>query len=173
MAIILPAAPKNFYDPSLITLKDDLDRVNGFTKGQIALITALPADIEAAWAELGVGGDTLNGLNRGTAVIGHAPISVITGPVTGPEEAPGETGYKLQFDEVVDVPVYIDGSGLSTAVVIGMALVVGVDAYAAGTDNHLKYIMKVNNVTLTDDSLVTIPGVEIIINYSEAAAVVI
>jgi len=58
-------------------------------------------------------------------------------------------------------------------VVIGMALVVGVDAYAGGSDNHLRYILKVNNVTLTDDSLVTIPGVEIIINYSEAAAIVI
>jgi len=90
MALILPAAPKNFYDPSLNSLKSDLEAINGFTKGQISLITALPADIEAAWAEVGVGGDTANGLNRGSVVIGNAAITTITGPVLGPEESPGE-----------------------------------------------------------------------------------
>jgi len=173
MTLILPAAPKNFYDPSLTTLKDVLEAVNGFTVGQVTLITALPENIEAAWAEVGVGGDTANGLNRGSAVIGHGPIAGIIGPILGPEESIGENGYKLQFEEIPNVPIYIDGSGTTTAVVIGMALVVGTDAYAAGTDDYLKYILKVNNVTLTDDSLVTIPGVEIIINYSEAAAIVV
>jgi len=167
MALILPSAPANFYDPSLTTLKNAIDAVNGTTKGQIALITAVPADIEAAWLELGVAGNTTGSVNRGSLVVGHKPCSGIVGPVLGPEEAPGENGYKLQFDANELTPIYVDGSGTSTVVVIGAALIEGVDTYAAGTDNHVKYIFKVNPLTVTDGSYISLPAVELIINYSE------
>lgn len=169
MALTLPSAPLNFYTPSLLALKTAMETINGSTKGQIVLLTDVPANIEDAWAEIGVAGDTVDNTNRGTLVMGHADIGLITGPVLGPEESIGENGYKLQFEAVEDVPVYIDGSGTSFDSVIGLALVEGVDLFANGTAGHVRYIFKINPLILTDGILTDLPATELIINYGEVA----
>lgn len=167
MALTLPSAPANFYEPSLTALKAAMEAINGSTKGQIVLLSDVPADIEDAWAEVGVAGDTVNASNRGTLVIGHKNVGVITGPVLGPEEDVGENGYKLEFAAVPEVPVYFDGSGTSTIIVKGIALVEGIDLFANGTIDHLKYILKTNDLVLTDGTLTNVPAAEVIINYAE------
>lgn len=167
MALELPSAPANFYSPSLSTLKAAMEAVNGSTSGKVVLLSTIPTDIEDAWAEVGVAGDTVNNSNRGSLVIGHKDVGVITGPVLGPEGSPGENGYKLQFAAVDQVPIYIDGSGIATSPVVGFALVIGVDNYANGTVDHLKYIFKLNNIVLTDGGLINLPAVELIINFAE------
>lgn len=169
MALTLPSAPPNFYTPSLSTLKAAMEAVNGSTKGQIVLLTDVPANIADAWAEVGVAGDTVDDTNRGSLVMGHADVSAITGPVLGPEESPGENGYKLQFAENQNVPVYIDGTGSSFDTVVGLALVEGVDLFANGTAGHLRYIFKINPLILTDGIVTDLPAVELIINYGEVA----
>lgn len=161
MSLTLPSAPANFYSPSLDALKTAL------TSGRAALITAAPTDIEAAWAEVGVAADTTLATNRGTFVVGHADIETITGPVLGPEESVGENGYKLQFAAISEVPVYIDGTGTTTAVVVGIALVAGVSTFAGGANSNVRYIPNVTNLTVTDGGIISIPAFEIILNYSE------
>lgn len=168
MALTLPSAPMNFYTPSLNELKNVLAAVNGSTKGQYVLLSAAPADIEAAWAEVGAGGNSSNGNNQGTLVIGNKDIEGITGPVQGPEESVGEYGYKLQFDAVDQVPIYIDGSGTTTENVNAIALVEGVDIYANGGNALVRYLLKVDNLLVTDGALINVPALEVIINYSEA-----
>ena len=172
MTLILPSAPANFYAPSLDTLKANMEAINGSTKGQVVLITAPPVDIENAWSEVGAAGDTAGAANRGTEVIGNADVGIITGPILGPEEAIGENGYKLQLGEVDKIEIYIDGSGSATATIIGVALVAGIDIYVNGTPDHLKYLLKVNDLIVTDGGLVSLPEVEIIINYSELESTV-
>lgn len=166
----LPSAPANFYAPSLNELKTVMEAINGSTKGQIVLLSDAPTDIEDAWAEVGVAGDTANAANRGTLVVGHKDIEAITGPVLGPEEEAGENGYKLQFAGVDQVPVYIDGSGTTTIIIKGIALVEGVDLFANGTTDHLKYIFKTSSLLLTDGTLTNIPAAEVTINYAEVVA---
>lgn len=169
MAITLPTAPANFYLPSLQELKDVMESVNGSTGGQIALLTDIPADIETAWAECGVAGDTVDATNRGTLVMAHADVSAITGPMLGPEESLGENGYKLQFAENPNVPIYIDGSGTSFDTVVGLALVEGVDLYANGLNTMIRYIFKINPLILTDGIFTDMPAVELIINFAEVS----
>lgn len=165
--MILPAAPANFYSPSLLELKNKMESVNGSTKGQIVLITTLPADIEAAWAEVGVGGDTLDGANRGSFVVGNADIGTVTGPLDGPEEVAGEPGQKLTFGAISNIPVYIDGSGTTIKTVIGLALVEGIDAFGAGTGALVRYFLAAGNLVVTDGGLINTPAFDILINYSE------
>jgi len=172
MALILPSAPANFYEPSLTVFKESVLRVNGSTKGQMALITAVPANIENAWAAVGVAGDTVQATNRGSFVIGNTDVVDITGPLIGPEESPGETGYKLTFDATPEMTIYIDGTGTTTATVIGAAILEGVDTYAGGTTDHLKYIFKTDPIVVTDGGLISLPEMELIINYSEEVPVV-
>ena len=170
MAIILPAAPKNFYDPSLNELKDKLLAVNGSSKGRITLLTAPPIAIDSAWAEVGAAWDTNQGSNRGSLVVGSADIGAINGPVLGPIEAGGEAGYKLQFGKIEDILVYINGSGTATTTVVGIALIEGVDSFALGTNPKVRYIIKVDNLVVTDGKKVTLPEFEIIINFGEIEA---
>lgn len=167
MAIILPTAPKNFYDPSLTTLKNVLDALNGNTKGQLVLINDVPNDIENCWGEVGVAGNTIENTNKGSMVIGHADLLTITGPVAGDTEASDEPRYKLQFNEIPEITVYLDGSGVSTSIIKGIALVAGVDTFSFGVNDNVKYLLKVNDVSVTDGSILRIPGFEIIIGYSE------
>ena len=167
MSIKLPAAPASFYAPSLSDLKLKLEQQNGASKGRLVLISAPPANIDSAWAEVGVGGNSILSANRGAYVVGHKDIAGISGILQGPEEEGGEVGYKLVFDEVLDIPVYIDGTGSSTAVIVGIALVEGVDTFAAGTDGHVKYIFKVDNVVVNDGALIKLPSTEITIYFSE------
>ena len=91
----------------------------------------------------------------------------IQGPIAGPEEPGGELGYKLHFSPVVDIPVYLDGTGVSTATIVGIALLIGVDNFAAGTDQHVAYIFKVNDLVVNDGALVKLPDTEITIYFSE------
>lgn len=167
MSLILPSAPANFYAPSLNELKDKLEAVNGSTKGQLTLITGIPTNIENCWSEVGAGGDTLDGSNRGSLVVANVDIPVITGPILGPEESLGENGYKLVFDAIDALPVYIDGTGSSSVTIIGGALVEGADLYAAGTAGMVRYLLKTSEITVTDGGLITLPSFEIVINYSE------
>ena len=167
MAIELPAAPKNFYDPSLNELKTKLNATNGSSKGRITLLTAAPASIESAWSEVGAAWNTKDGGNRGSLVVGHSDVSTIVGPITGPVESGGELGYKLQFSEIKDIPVYINGSGNATAIVVGIALIEGVDTFSLGLNSNVRYIIKVDPIVVTDNKKITLPEFEIIINYSE------
>lgn len=163
----LPTAPKNFYTPSLAGLKADLEQSNGLTKGQISVITAAPANIEAAWAEVGSGNHNDPSNEVGTLVVGVADLTLITGPVQGPEEVPGEYGYKLQFESIPEVEIKIDGSGTTTAIIIGAALLIGRNLLADGSDLDVRYIAKIQDLTVTDGSLISLPDWELIINYGE------
>jgi len=167
MAISLPAAPQSFYLPSLNTLKDSLEATHGSTKGQVALITVSPDNIDSCWSQVGAAGNTVATANRGIYVVANKDIGIISEPIAGPEETGGELGYKLHFSPVIDIPVYIDGTGASTAVIVGIALLVGVDNFAAGTDAHVKYIFKVNDLTINDGALVKLPDTEVTIYFSE------
>jgi len=171
MAITLPAAPENFYSPSLNELKTKLLTKNGSSIGRVALLTSAPSSMGGTlWSELGAAWDSNQngyGENRGSYVVGHADIGSIAGPVLGPVESGGEAGYKLQFGEVKDIPVFINGSGTATATVVGIALLEGVDTYAIGSYANVRYIIKVADLVVTDSKKITLPAFEVIINYSE------
>jgi len=167
MAIQLPAAPSNFYSPSLNELKNVLLAKNGSSNGRITLLTSAPQTIDNAWTEVGAAFNSANGANRGSLVVGYADIGSINGPVISHVESGGEAGYKLQFGEVKDIPVYINGSNTSTAVVKGIALLEGVDTYLVGTNANVRYIISVDDIVVTDGKKITLPEFEIIINYSE------
>ena len=55
MALTLPTAPKNFYEPTLQGLKDALEAVNGSSAGTITLLKTIPTTSDTAWAEAGAG----------------------------------------------------------------------------------------------------------------------
>jgi len=168
MALILPAAPKNFYNPSFLDFKTKLLAVNGLTQGKLTLLIDPPTTIETAWAEVGAAGDTVSNTNRGTLVIGSADIVGISDPIVGPEEITGETGYKVQIAVVPSIPIYIDGTGSTTATVKGVAAIEGVDTFAAGTDGLVRYLFNVNDILVTDGGLISTPVIEVTINYSES-----
>ena len=156
----LPIAPKSFYDPSLDALKAALEVTNGSTSGQLALITAPPTDIEAAWAEVGAGGDGTLGSN----VIGVADITTISVPVIGEAEGTtGEVGYKLQIDAT---PSMILNTGGGTVTALGIALLVGRDTLVDGSNADVKYIISIDPVQLTDGGVISIPAFEIGISYA-------
>jgi len=165
--MILPTAPANFYVPSLSEIKDVMEAQNGGTYGQVSLITAPPADIEAAWSEVGSGNHMTEGNEVGTLVVGVAAIASISNVLAGPEETPGEIGYKIQFDAVPEIHIKIDGTGTTTAVIIGAALIVGRDTFESGTNDDVRYITKIQDLTVTDGGIITLPNWELIINYAQ------
>ena len=165
MSIQLPAAPANFYTPSLQTLKDALEARNGMLSGQIVILKGIPDNIEIAWNDVGVGNNTVRNTNRGNLVIGHAPITSISAILKGDIESGGEPGYKLQFEATPKVPIYIDGSGISSASMLGLALVIGHDLFASGSDDSLKYLLKSENIFVKDGGLINLPQFEINIEY--------
>lgn len=168
MTLKLPAAPASFHAPSLSTLKENLEVANGASVGRIALITEVPLDIEKAWNDVGVSYDTDKGYNRGQRVVGHTSIGTISDILVGPVEPnSGETGYKLQFGEVLNVPIYIDGTGTSTTTIIGAALLKGVDTFAYGQNSDVVYIIAKTPLLVTDGTSINLDGFEIIIGYSE------
>jgi len=165
--MILPTAPKSFYDPSLNEIRNKLLAQNGSTIGQIALITAPPVAIETAWAEVGSGNNSDPSNDVGTLVIGVANITTISEPVEGPEEVVGEYGYKLQFGAIPEVQIKIDDTGTTTAVIVGAALIVGRDTFDLGSDADVRYIAKIKDLTVTDGSIISLPDWELIINYAK------
>ena len=169
MALLLPSAPKNFYAPSLDKLKEELELSDLGNVGQIVIITAPPVNIETAWEELKVAGNTSGSSNRGSLVVGHKNAGVITAlqPMGTPEAGYDDVGYYLHLAEVNDIPIYIDGSGSTTALAIGIALIKGEDLVAEGTNDHVKYIFAITPVTVTDGGLTHMPEVTINLNYSE------
>ena len=174
MALILPSAPKSFYDPSLLEFKSVLETVNGNSAGQVSLITALPADIETAWATVGAGNHTIDSpVNFGTDVVGSGPMGTISDILVGTSESPEEVGYKLQIGAIPEIQVYIDGTSTTQAVVIGLCLLVGRDNFSQGGNADLRYILPVNNLTVIDGQLLSTGGFEIGINYSEILSVVV
>jgi len=166
MSIQLPAAPASFYMPSLMAVKEALEKQNGTSKGRIVLIEAAPHDIDNAWSQVGVAANTDLIYNRGTHVLGYANLNGISCPMAGPEEDGGEKGFKLQFEPILDIPIYIDGSGSKVKVLAGAALVVGVDNYDLGQPSDVIYFPGVVSQGVTDGSTFSVPGFEIIINYS-------
>lgn len=172
MTLILPSAPKNFYDPSLLELKTVLETVNGNSAGQVSLIVTLPVDIETAWAEVGAGNHSIdNPVNFGSEVVGSGPMGTISDVLIGTEESPGENGHKIQIGAIPEIEVYIDGSGTTQATVIGLCLLVGRDNFSQGADADLRYIVPVDNLIVTDGQLLSTGGFEIAINYSEILSV--
>lgn len=159
MAYIAPTAPVTFYDDGLIETKNKLDTTPGL--GRLVLLSAMPADINNAWDEVGVADDsTQAGLNVGSAVLGFADLGTITGPVDGDPD-PGDTtnvevGRKLQLAAVADVPI-LDNAN---ATAIAVALVRKVTTNANGVGADLVYIMDM--VDLAVDG--TVPGGNVKVN---------
>jgi hypothetical protein len=147
MPDIAPIAPISFYDPAFTTLKTALETVDTIA-GQIVLLSAVPADVNAAWAEVGVAADsTQAGVNVGTTVLGFAPIGTITGPVdddTIEGGTTGEVGRRLQFASIAEVPILENANGT----VVCAALVNGKGTFAAGTDADVLYVLDVQNISV-------------------------
>ena len=172
MAIILPTAPKNFYTPSLQGLKDSLEATNGVSTGRATLLTGLPTNIDTAWAEVGCGNplqeDFTNSSNRGTLVIGTGLLGSISEVIAGASESAEETGYKLTFDAIPECDIYIDGSNITTASVVGLALIAGRDTFSSGGNDDVKFILPINNITVTDSQLASFKTFDISIGYAES-----
>lgn len=166
MANTAPVAPNSFFDPALSTMKTALE-LTDVISGQLVLLSAVPANIEAAWAEAGVANDsTVAGVNVGTLVLGYAPIGTITGPVDGDIEAgtTDETGRKLQFAAVADVPVLENAN----ASAVCMALVKGSATFATGNDTDVMYILDIQDIAIDGTPTgvtVNVPAAEIEILY--------
>jgi len=182
MSIILPTAPANFYTPTLNALKNDLSATNGITKGQVTLLSAAPENANTAWAEVGAG----NAANpeRGTLVVGQADIELIVGPVASNEETSEEFGYKLEFSKIPDITVNI--SPTPNTDIVGFALIIGRDTFAEGSNDDVRYLAKIEDITITineksilrrvigirsinvdDGALIELPQWNLIINYAE------
>jgi len=164
----LPIAPLNFYTPSLLEIQSVLKAANDGITGQVSLITAAPLDIENAWAEVGSGDLNDPGNQVGSNVVGVGLITDIIGPVGGPVIVNTSTGgYKLQFTAVPDIDIKIDGSGTTTAIVVGAAMLVGRALFGDGVEADVRYITKLDDLIVTDGSKVLLPDWELIINYAE------
>lgn len=156
MAQVAPVAPLSFYADGLQGLKDALEAVNGTTAGQLTLISALPADIDAgSWALVGAGADAVVGTN----VLGYMPLQAISAILAGDEEAPGESGYKLTFDAVPGVPTTTTGTS------IAIALIVGRDTFAGGTDVDVRYIVDMTDAVVVLGSSYDLPTFDVEIQY--------
>ena len=182
MSVILPTAPANFYLPTLNKIKDDLSATNGITKGQLTLLSEAPVDANLAWAEVGAGNKA--NPERGTLVVGQADINLIVGPVPSFEETTKEFGYKLEFSKVSDILVNISPSPSTD--IVGFALIIGRDTFAEGSNDDVRYLAKIDDVTITtngnsilrrvigirsinvdDGALIDLPQWNLIINYAE------
>lgn len=155
MALVAPVAPKNFYEDGLTGLKTALEQVNGSSSGRVALISALPADIEAAWAEVGVGGDA----SVGTVVLGYADLQAISAVIAGDAEGAGENGYKLTFDAIPGVGID------TTSTSIALALLVGRDTFAGGSDADVRYIVDMTDLAVTSGVDINLPTFDVEIQY--------
>jgi len=186
MSIILPAAPANFYTPTLNTLKDDVSAVNGQTTGQVTILTAAPDDINSAWSEAGAGNPDLDE-DRGSLVVGQAPIGIIVGPSASYLEGTSEYGYKLEFSKVINITIKL-ASGVGSALLVGFGVIVGRDFFNDGSNNDLRYIGKIEdliitdpvtglnrerravgiqNISVSDGDIIELPAWELIVNYAE------
>jgi len=166
MANTAPVAPTSFYDPAFTTLKIDLETTDTIA-GQIVLLSAVPADVNACWAAVGVADDsTQAGSNVGTTVLGFAAIGTITGPVDDDNAEDGtEVGRRLQFAAVSDVPILENAD--TTAVCA--ALVMGSATFAAGTNADVKYILDIQDIVVDGTPTgvtVNLPSSEIKILYA-------
>lgn len=161
MSIQLPTAPKNFYSPSLVGLKNDLETVNNNTKGQVTLLTDIPNDSNNAWAEVGAGNPAYD-TSRGLYVAGQATIGIITGILPAIAETDLEYGYKLQFQKL-NVTVNIS---TPNADIVAFALINGRDTFNEGTNDDVKYL-NILEKSVIDGEVIEIPEWELIINYAE------
>lgn len=158
MAQVAPVGAKTFYVNGLQGLKDALEAVNGVTSGLLTAITAMPADIDSgSWAEVGAGG--VDG-NVGSNVIAYAPLAAISNVIAGDAEGPGETGWKLTFTGVDNIPI------LTTDIAIAFALIVGRDTFAGGSDADVRYIVDMTDTTLTALTNVDLPTFDVEIKYA-------
>lgn len=186
MSIVLPTAPSNFYMPTLNTLKDDLDTVNGSTKGQITLLTAAPDDANTAWSQVGAGNKDLGNTAKGSLVVGQAPIVLIAGPSPQYQEGTSEFGYKLEFAKIPSITIDI-GTG-NSILLVGFALIIGRDTFSQGTNDDVRYIAKLEeaivvsviqntrrviafgdtiDIQVDDGDVIELPEWNLIINYAE------
>jgi len=160
MALTAPVGAKSFYEDGLLGLKAALEQVNGASSGRLAVIYALPANIDSgSWAVVGVGGDG----TVGTAVLGYADLQAISTVTEGEEEEVGENGWKLTFDPVDDVSIDTTGTA------IAIALVVGRDTFAGGSDLDVRYIVDLTNLAVTLGTSINIPTWDIEITFGTNA----
>lgn len=169
MALTAPIAPKNFYVGGLQGLKDALEQANApATGGIIALVSALPANIESCWETHGVGADGSTGV--GTTVIGYKYLELISEVVAGDQENdPLEIGYKLTFDPIDDLV------GTVEATAIAMVLVVGRETHGtnvATPNEDIRYIIDITPLDVKVASLYNIPTFDIEIQYGTNKVVV-
>ena len=160
MALTAPVGAKTFYEDGLLGLKAALEQVNGASSGRLTVINALPASIDSgSWAVVGVGRDDITG----TAVLGYADLQAISTVLAGEEEDIGENGWKLTFDPVDDVPISTTGTA------IAIALVVGRDTFAGGSDLDVRYVVDLTNLATTDGTSINIPTWDIEITFGTNA----
>ena len=160
MALTAPVGAKTFYEDGLLGLKAALEQVNGASSGRLVVIHSLPANIDSgSWATVGAGGDGITG----TAVLGYADLQAISTVLAGGEELAGENGWKLTFDPVDNVPIDIS----STAIAI--ALVVGRDTFAGGSDLDVRYIIDLTDLSVTASTSINIPEFSVEIQYGTNA----
>jgi len=160
MALIAPVGAKSFYEDGLLGLKAALEQVNGSSSGRLTVIHALPANIDSgSWAVVGAGGDGITG----TAVLGYADLQAISTVVAGEEEEAGENGWKLTFDPVDDVPINIANTA------IAIALVVGRDTFAGGSDLDVRYIVDLTNLPVAELTSINVPTWDIEVQFATNA----
>ena len=160
MALTAPVGAKTFYEDGLLGLKAALEQVNGASSGRLTVINALPASIDSgSWAVVGVGGDGITG----TAVLGYADLQAISTVLAGEEEDIGENGWKLTFDPVDDVPISTTGTA------IAIALVVGRDTFAGGSDLDVRYVVNLTNLAVTDGTSINVPTWNVEIQFATDA----
>lgn len=162
----LPTAPKNFYTPSLTTLKTVLEQSNGLTTGQMTLITGHPPDIEDAWSYVGSGNASDVNNVTGSLVVGVAPLAGLSDPLVGSEEVINEYGYKVTVNAVEGIKIFIDGSGISTALIVGVALIAGRNLFSDGTNDDVRYLNGIKPLTVTDGGVMDVDEFNILIDYA-------
>ena len=190
MSVILPAAPTNFYLPSLNELKDKLEETNGQTKGQITLLSAVPDTVNSAWSQVGAGNKLIDS-SHGTLVIGQAEISFIAGPSPAYAETAQEYGYKLEFAKITEIEIDLP-AGVDSTLLVGFGVIVGRDDFSQGSNDDVKYLGKIEDIVITDvnqvrrglksfpgiydigvsdGDIIELPEWNLIINYAEPITV--
>ena len=160
MALTAPVGAKTFYEDGLLGLKAALEQVNGASSGRLTVINALPASIDSgSWAVVGAGGDG----SVGTAVLGYADLQAISTVLAGEEEGVGENGWKLTFDPVDNVSID------TTSTAIAIALVVGRDTFAGGSDLDVRYVVNLTNLAVTDGTSINVPTWNVEIQFATDA----
>jgi len=158
MALTAPVAAKTLYENGLSGL------ITNITGGRIALLSALPTDIDSgSFAVCGVADDSVGATNVGSAVLGFADIGSISAVVEGDSEGAGEHGWKVTFGQITGVNVDTTGTAIAFAMVKSTA------TFAGGVDTDILYIVDLTDIAVSASTTVNIPTWDIEIQYGTNA----